>query len=1013
MWYWTNGQNPTRIAGGQMGTTYLENIVKVAAGDGKCAALDDNGNIWTWSGSSDSPAKVVDGEQNTSTGYLEDIVAVDVGYYDQRIAIDAYGRGFGWGSNDGSALGIGTTSHPAEPTEMLCAEISPSIEFELSYEIEGLEPNCARPFIGLGIDDNYLVYSITYANPVTNPSDPNYAGTIFDVNIINELPLEVDYYSSDPCGVYEPDTRRVVWHIGALSPGEEGVLELRVKVNEYAKPCGEFTDFAYLTGEGYYTYAEVNVPVCPYGGEIIYVNDNPDPNGHNNGTSWFDAYDDLQDALAQARSGCAAETAIWIAGGTYKPVRTTSAANYQNETSELVEGVALIGGFAGDETSPDQRDFSDANSETILNGRIGTGSSQAVYNVVTAQTINNCLIDGVTIKNAGQYGMYVYNTTSGVENCKFKNNGNAGIYISDYSYSDIHNCSFVNNSTYGVYSDSSQPDISYCVFDGNDIAAYALYLASGSGSTITNSEFSNHLSSAVQGSNATIVMNDSNLFDNSTGLNVSSGTANVSGCDFFDNTIAFNCSSSANVTIDDSQLYRNSTALSASSITLNITDSNFYSNEYAISASSGTATITNCKIFQNEQSGINGSGLNLTVKHSIFENNTENGIMLTSYSYLTLENSVIRNSGSHGVYLSYNASGTQMINNWIYNNGKASTATAGIYLENPNTIYIRNNTIFDNGTYGLERNNSGQDPNIMNCIIYGNDTNDIYRPSGTFGKVKYCLLQRSYTGTGNITGDPCFANYSSNENDFHISQNSKCRNAGNPTYSYGSSETDIDGETRVKNGRIDIGADEQYISEADFDSSGIVNWKDYRYLAGNWQSNEPNYSLDDDNDIDGCDLALFCEDWLWENGNNGDGWMLWTNATAGMQLMSLSSSSSLLLSVESVSEAADTVNESSSLMLTTAAESKVKQPAKLAARSKKFYNIKPYRTITNRQHELKSLKAERMGRLKDSQTEQSVGGVNALLNWLDNIWQNDEDVRNSMSESEYLEFRSAIEDSAN
>jgi hypothetical protein len=35
--------------------------------------------------------------------------------------------------------------------------------------------------------------------------------------------------------------------------------------------------------------------------------------------------------------------------------------------------------------------------------------------------------------------------------------------------------------------------------------------------------------------------------------------------------------------------------------------------------------------------------------------------------------------------------------------------------------------------------------------------------------------------------------------------------------------------------------------------------------------------------------------------------------------------------------------------------------------------------------------------------------VEGLLNWLDDLWQNDEEIRSSMTESEYLEFRSAIE----
>ena len=37
--------------------------------------------------------------------------------------------------------------------------------------------------------------------------------------------------------------------------------------------------------------------------------------------------------------------------------------------------------------------------------------------------------------------------------------------------------------------------------------------------------------------------------------------------------------------------------------------------------------------------------------------------------------------------------------------------------------------------------------------------------------------------------------------------------------------------------------------------------------------------------------------------------------------------------------------------------------------------------------------------------------VNSLLNWLDDLWENDAAIRDSMTESEYLEFRNSIESS--
>ena len=50
----------------------------------------------------------------------------------------------------------------------------------------------------------------------------------------------------------------------------------------------------------------------PLSGTTLYVN--ASATGANNGTSWTDAYTDLQDALD---NNCAGVTEIWVAAGTY------------------------------------------------------------------------------------------------------------------------------------------------------------------------------------------------------------------------------------------------------------------------------------------------------------------------------------------------------------------------------------------------------------------------------------------------------------------------------------------------------------------------------------------------------------------------------------------------------------------------------------------------------------------------------------------------------------------------
>jgi len=120
VWQWYTGYPPTRVPGGNMGTDYLEHIVKVAAGYETYAAIDCNGQVWQWYKEDANPVKVAAGQMETESGFLEDINAIDVGYSDHLVAVDKYGNGWGWSTNDGGQLGVGDYSYHFTPTEMLC-----------------------------------------------------------------------------------------------------------------------------------------------------------------------------------------------------------------------------------------------------------------------------------------------------------------------------------------------------------------------------------------------------------------------------------------------------------------------------------------------------------------------------------------------------------------------------------------------------------------------------------------------------------------------------------------------------------------------------------------------------------------------------------------------------------------------------------------------------------------------------------------------------------------------------
>ncbi|MBZ0170980.1 MAG: hypothetical protein K8E66_01235, partial [Phycisphaerales bacterium] len=101
-------------------------------------------------------------------------------------------------------------------------------------------------------------------------------------------------------------------------------------------------------------------------GDVLYVDQNA-AGGLGDGSSWQHAFIDLQDALAAARAEPGGFDAIWIAGGVYTPAPP---GGDRGISFEMVDGVALMGGFEGDEADPSDRPPVDDPSapETVLSG---------------------------------------------------------------------------------------------------------------------------------------------------------------------------------------------------------------------------------------------------------------------------------------------------------------------------------------------------------------------------------------------------------------------------------------------------------------------------------------------------------------------------------------------------------------------------------------------------------------------------------------------------------------------
>ena len=99
-------------------------------------------------------------------------------------------------------------------------------------------------------------------------------------------------------------------------------------------------------------------------------------------TNWAEACD-LSYALDYTGDGAE----IWAAAGTYLPTVRTDPADPRSATFILPNGVKVYGGFAGTETSRDQRNW--VAHPTILSGDLGTAGnwSDNSYHVVSAEHV--------------------------------------------------------------------------------------------------------------------------------------------------------------------------------------------------------------------------------------------------------------------------------------------------------------------------------------------------------------------------------------------------------------------------------------------------------------------------------------------------------------------------------------------------------------------------------------------------------------------------------------------------
>jgi hypothetical protein len=210
-----------------------------------------------------------------------------------------------------------------------------------------------------------------------------------------------------------------------------------------------------------------------------------DATGNSDGTSWANAYESVDKALANIASG-----EIWVAAGTYLPGGATP---NNNSVFALSNDIAMYGGFNGTESSLSERD--PATNITILSGDLNGDDIQAnftsnksdntIHVISVESSLTNVIIDGFSIigghtsnvagANGSGGGIYALSPVT-VNQCTFRNNfgrSGGGIHLAaSASGSTITNCNFSWNSgnVEGAGMAISSVDgltVSGCTFENN------------------------------------------------------------------------------------------------------------------------------------------------------------------------------------------------------------------------------------------------------------------------------------------------------------------------------------------------------------------------------------------------------------------------------------------------------------------------------------------------------------------------------------------------------------------
>ena len=534
--------------------------------------------------------------------------------------------------------------------------------------------------------------------------------------------------------------------------------------------------------------------------DVIYVDADAPPGG--NGQTWATAYKYLQDALNDPSLSYGDD--IWVSRGTYKPDETNtdpSGTGDREATFQLVSGVAIYGGLAGNEDpctfNLDERNF--VINETILSGDVNDDDSS--YSLM--EDFLQCYTGGPPGSGCEQFDL----DKNGYVNCD-----DLTLFLEAYHYHDNSYHVVTGSGTDGtavldgftitagnadgprgnpaghgggMYNDNGSPTVANCILSRNRADYNGGGMYNNSNPDLINCIFRENSAPGQHCYGGTI-------FGYGGGMYNQTINPMLLGCEFITNKADYGggiCNWSSSPTMSNCIIKENYSIMDGAGM---------------YNCNGANPVVTNCKFTSNTSKG-NGGGMfnwnsssDLKVTNCTFNGNCSwfnGGGMLNNCSSPMVTNCMF----SGNISWPYKGGQFYMGGGGIYNTGCYCTPNL------TNCTFSGNWTRYSGG--GIY--NAYSNPTMTNCILWGNSGEQVHNEASS-PTVSYNNIQDGYGGTGNIDEDPKFVRdpydggdgWGDDNDDWgnlHILPGSPCIDAGDNNSVPIGVTTDLDGKPRFTN----------------------------------------------------------------------------------------------------------------------------------------------------------------------------------------------------------------------